>query len=156
MKCCFHMQSRFCTHMQSRFCTYMYLLLNSVWYLYNTYFMQMSAPASLWLMSVVCFVLSQSRSTCPENQVLHSNGRCCQYVRCHPRKYITLLLSAFIMIINRLIDWLGSLIKIIFLIVMNCIVATIEKRGADRGSDFFTVYFLHWSCSFFRALCENL
>lgn len=124
--------------------------------LLNTYFMQMSAPASLWLMSVVCFVLSQSRSTCPENQVLHSNGRCCQYVRCHPRKYITLLLSAFIMIINRLIDWLGSLIKIIFLIVMYCIVATIEKRGADRGSDFFTVYFLHWICSFFRALCENL
>lgn len=106
--------------------------------------MQMSAPAPLLLMSVVCVVLSQSRSTCPKNQVLHSNGRCCQYVRCHPRKYITLLLSAFIMIINRLIDWLGSLIKIIFLIVMYCIVATIEKRGADRGSDFFTVYFLHW------------
>lgn len=96
--------------------------------LLNTYFMQMSAPASLLLMSVVCVVLSQSRSTCPENQVLHSNGRCCQYVRCHPRKYITLLLSAFIMIINRLIDWLGSLIKIIFLIVMYCIVATIENE----------------------------
>lgn len=96
----------------------------------------MSAPASLLLMSVVCVVLSQSRSTCPENQVLHSNDRCCQYVRCHPRKYITLLLSAFIMLINRLIDWLGSLIKIIFLNVMYCIVATIEKRGADRGSDF--------------------
>lgn len=48
----------------------------------------MSAPASLWLMSVVCFVLSQSRSTCPENQVLHSNGRCCQYVRCHPQHYV--------------------------------------------------------------------
>lgn len=65
--------------------------------------MQMSAPAPLLLMSVVCVVLSQSRSTCPENQVLHSNDRCCQYVRCHPRKYITLLLSAFIMLINRLI-----------------------------------------------------
>lgn len=80
--------------------------------LLNTYFMQMSAPAPLLLMSVVCVVLSQSRSTCPENQVLHSNGRCCQYVRCHPRKYITLLLSEFIMIINRLIDWFGNLIKI--------------------------------------------
>lgn len=39
-------------------------------------------------MSVVCVVLSQSRSTCPENQVLHSNGRCCQYVRCHPQHYV--------------------------------------------------------------------
>lgn len=48
----------------------------------------MSAPASLLLMSVVCVVLSQSRSTCPENQVLHSNGRCCQYVRCHPQHYV--------------------------------------------------------------------
>lgn len=45
----------------------------------------MSAPASLLLMSVV---LSQSRSTCPENQVLHSNDRCCQYVRCHPQHYV--------------------------------------------------------------------
>lgn len=48
----------------------------------------MSAPASLLLMSVVCVVLSQSRSTCPENQVLHSNDRCCQYVRCHPQHYV--------------------------------------------------------------------
>lgn len=48
----------------------------------------MSAPAPLLLMSVVCVVLSQSRSTCPENQVLHSNGRCCQYVRCHPQHYV--------------------------------------------------------------------
>lgn len=39
-------------------------------------------------MSVVCVVLSQSRSTCPKNQVLHSNGRCCQYVRCHPQHYV--------------------------------------------------------------------
>lgn len=48
----------------------------------------MSAPAPLLLMSVVCVVLSQSRSTCPENQVLHSNDRCCQYVRCHPQHYV--------------------------------------------------------------------
>lgn len=48
----------------------------------------MSAPAPLLLMSVVCVVLSQSRSTCPKNQVLHSNGRCCQYVRCHPQHYV--------------------------------------------------------------------
>ncbi|XP_052678035.1 uncharacterized protein LOC128159038 isoform X2 [Crassostrea angulata] len=41
------------------------------------------------LMSAVCVVLSQSRSTCPRNQVLHRNyDRCCQYVSCKPQHYV--------------------------------------------------------------------
>lgn len=40
------------------------------------------------LVSVVCVVLRQSRSNCPENQVLHSNDRCCQYIRCKPQHYV--------------------------------------------------------------------
>lgn len=98
----------FCTHMLSRLSTHTCMLSNTVWYIFThiakTYFMQILSVV-LPLVSVVCVVLRQSRSNCPENQVLHSNDRCCQYIRCKPRKYNTLSILTTLLI-DQSIDWL--------------------------------------------------
>lgn len=71
----------------------------------KTYFMQiLSVVLPLVSVHVVCVVLRQSRSNCPENQVLHSNDRCCQYIRCKPRKYNTLSILTTLLI-DQSIDW---------------------------------------------------
>lgn len=97
----------FCTHMLSRLSTHTCMLSNTVWYIFThiakTYFMQILSVV-LPLVSVVCVVLRQSRSNCPENQVLHSNDRCCQYIRCKPRKYNTLSILTTLLI-DQSIDW---------------------------------------------------